>query len=210
MHYTHAEVPGSSNTSGDSGGRRPWRRSKIQYNITIRKKAFYRITFLRCWNSMHFNKTLISDLTASHSSMYKKKKKAFFYHSLQAKWFPQVIIQVWAKMVPTSCKQLTCHISLGITNDLSLRIRATSCHIPSQASLQMTVQLLFSNNHKFNPYNVHITTIAVHFYVVLTLLYVLRNPGWGWNGWSNSFTSNPNRPISSVIASVTWRQTKHL
>lgn len=46
MHYTHAEVPGSSDTSGDSGGRRPRRRSEIQCNITIRKKAIYRITFL--------------------------------------------------------------------------------------------------------------------------------------------------------------------
>lgn len=73
MHYTHAEVPGSSDTSGDSGGRRPRRRSEIQCNITIRKKAFYRITFLLQWNSMHCNKTLTSELTASHSSMCKKK-----------------------------------------------------------------------------------------------------------------------------------------
>ena len=51
---------------------------------------------------------------------------------------------------PIICKQLTCHVSLCITNDLSLRIRATSCHIPSQASLQVTVQLLFSNHHALN------------------------------------------------------------
>ena len=38
--YTHAGVPGSSDTSGDSGGRRPRRRSEIRCNFTITKKAF--------------------------------------------------------------------------------------------------------------------------------------------------------------------------
>lgn len=127
---------------------------------------------------MHCNKTLTSELTASRSSMCKKKIKAFLqmqdpYTCFLSFYSSQVISTSYHSI---SCKQLTCHVSLCITNDLSLRIRATSCHIPSQASLQMTVQLLFSNNHKFNPYNAH-TTIAVHFNVVLTLLYVLRNPG---------------------------------
>ena len=43
--YTHAGVPGSSDTSGDSGGRRPRRRSEIQCNFTITKKA-YQITIM--------------------------------------------------------------------------------------------------------------------------------------------------------------------
>ena len=38
--YTHAGVPDSSDTSGDSGGRRPRRRSEVGCNLTIRKKAF--------------------------------------------------------------------------------------------------------------------------------------------------------------------------
>lgn len=38
VHYTHAGVPGSSDTSGDSGGRRPRRRSEIWCNFTIRRK----------------------------------------------------------------------------------------------------------------------------------------------------------------------------
>lgn len=41
MHYTHAEVPGSSDTSGDSGGRRPRRRSEIQYvTLQLERKHF--------------------------------------------------------------------------------------------------------------------------------------------------------------------------
>ena len=33
--YTHASVPGSSDTSGDSGGRRPRKRSEIRYKESI-------------------------------------------------------------------------------------------------------------------------------------------------------------------------------